>query len=169
MKKIIKLLNAIQESMMWLAGLMIVVMSFTTFANVVLRYFFSSPISWAFDLSGWLTGLSVFLVGGYVLKHKEHIAVDILSKNYGRKQKVFVNGLMYVLIILTATVLVYIGAKQVIKQYSHGSVANTGLNIAIWIKWLMVPVGGVLLMLQAFVSAYLEFNQVIETSNNQEQ
>src|SRR5512138_3314067 len=58
------------------AGSLMLVMTLTTCANVILRYAFSSPLMWAEELSRysfiWLT----FMGAALASKHKRHIAID---------------------------------------------------------------------------------------------
>ena len=46
--------------------------------EVVMRYFFSAPTNWAVDLSEYALFWAVFLASPWVLRHDEHIKIDIL-------------------------------------------------------------------------------------------
>ena len=59
-----------------LSGTFMVLMSLTTFANVVARYFFNSPIQWAEEFSRYAFIWVVFMGAVVCTKHKRHIGID---------------------------------------------------------------------------------------------
>ncbi len=61
-----------------IAGFFMVLMSVTTFANVMARYFFNSPIQWAEELSRYSFIWVVFLGAVICTKRKRHITIDFL-------------------------------------------------------------------------------------------
>jgi len=56
------------------AGVFMVLMSVTTFANVLARYFFNSPIQWAEELARYSFIWVVFAGAVVCTKRKRHIA-----------------------------------------------------------------------------------------------
>ena len=58
------------------AGLFMVLMSFATFANVVSRYVFNSPIQWAEEFARYAFIWVVFAGAVVCTKRKRHIAID---------------------------------------------------------------------------------------------
>jgi len=96
--------------------------------------------------------LSAFLAGGYALLKKAHIRVDIFYQKFSPRVQGGLDALTSVFLFLIVLILVWKGGERTLHNLNIGAVANTGLNIYIWIKWLMVPLGGVLLGLQAIVN-----------------
>jgi TRAP-type mannitol/chloroaromatic compound transport system permease small subunit len=52
-----------------------------------LRYVFSSPTIWAWDVNSQLFMGATILGGGYVLLHDTHVRVDVLYSRVSRKKK----------------------------------------------------------------------------------
>ncbi len=138
--------------MFWVTGFMIVFLSFLVFYDVIARYFFSSPSRWGFDLSTWLTGMAAFLAGGYVLFLNEHVRVDIFYSEFSDRVKSIIDIFTAVFIFLIVIALVWTGGARVLSYYESGAISSTGLSVYLWVKWLMLPVGGLLLGLQALVN-----------------
>jgi TRAP-type C4-dicarboxylate transport system permease small subunit len=63
------------------AGTFMVLMSVTTFANVLARYFFNSPIQWAEELARYSFIWVVFMGAVVCTKRKRHIAIDFLLQS----------------------------------------------------------------------------------------
>lgn len=152
MQKVLKAVIKINNSMMWIVGILLTVMAVLLFYAVIMRYFFQKPPVWSYDLTGWFTGLAAFLAGGYALLHDAHVRVDIFYEKFSKRMKSLANILTAFLILLIVIVLVWKGTQQVIMNYQMNTVSTTGLNIYVWIKWSMVPIGGLLLGIQAIVN-----------------
>ena len=152
MKTIIRVINKINQSMMWIVGTLLLIMGVLLTYAVVMRYFFNSPPIWSYDLTGWFTGMAAFLGGGYALLQGSHVRVDIFYEKFSLKIRSLINIASSLFILLIVTVFIWNGIDQVFNNYQSGAIANTGLNIYIWIKWLMVPIGSLMLGLQAIVN-----------------
>lgn len=152
MKIFIKIVNTINKSMMWMVGSLILFMGLALFYAVIMRYFFDRPQTWSFDLVGWFTGMAAFLGGGYALLKGAHVRVDIFYEKMPLRIRSITDAVTSVFLFLIVIVLVWKGWEQAGHNYTLGAVADTGLNIHLWVKWVMVPIGGLLLGLQALVN-----------------
>ncbi len=152
MKIVFRLVKGINQAMFYVVGAAIVTLSLFVFYDVIARYFFSRPTNFGFDLSIWLTGFAAFLSGGYCLLHKEHIRVDIFYAKLSPRAKSLVDIFTGILLLLIVIALVWFGGARVWQLYQMGSVASTGFNIPLWIKWSIVPLGGILLGLQGIIN-----------------
>lgn len=165
MRGFISLIYRINDFFKWFIGCIIVLLGFLIFYTVVMRYIFSNPPIWSFDLSGWLTGMIVFLGGGYALLSDSHVKVDLFYDKFSPKLKSSTDILTYLVVIALATIFFWKGMDQVISNFHSGTVAMSGLNIYIWIKWSIVPLGSLLLGMQAFVQM---IERIYFLKNNEE-
>lgn len=146
-----KIMGAVNRALFWVMGILLIFMSLMLFYDVIARYFFSAQTSFGYDLNLWLTIVLAFLGGGYALQTKEHIVVDAAYAHFPSRMKAAVNIVSGVAILFLSYVLIKYGMMQVMTYYSRGSVAMSGFNIPIWIKWSIVPIGGVFLGLQGIL------------------
>ncbi len=161
MKLFMKSVNNINKSMMWVVGVTILFMGLALFYAVVMRYFFNTPQSWAFDLLGWLTGISALLSGGYATLQRAHVRVDIFYDKFSDRKKSVIDILTSFLWIIMSIILMWKGWEQVAHYYNLQVIASSGLKVYLWIKWLMVPIGGVLLFLQGIVDLINDISTVL--------
>jgi TRAP-type C4-dicarboxylate transport system permease small subunit len=61
----------------WLAWLYLVAVAITAY-EVVMRYLFNSPTTWAFELTVLLCAIGYLFGGGYVTEQKAHISISVL-------------------------------------------------------------------------------------------
>lgn len=161
MSKMMRFVTQINRAMLYVTGLMVLLLTFFIFYDILMRYFFASPTRYGFDLSTWLTATIGFLSGGYGLLKNDHIRVDLFYANFSERTKSIVDILAGLCIFIMVIVLIRYGGGHVLHLYQTGSIASTGFNIALWIKWLIVPVGGILLGLQAMVNLINDISVLI--------
>ncbi|WP_085993057.1 TRAP transporter small permease subunit [Oceanobacillus senegalensis] len=162
MKTTIRIINKINESMMWVVGAIVLIMGILLTYSVVMRYFFNNPPVWSFDLTGWFTGIAAFLGGGYALLYGAHVRVDIFYEKFPLKIQSVINIFSSIFVFLIVIVFIWKGMEQVINNYQTGAIASTGLSIYLWIKWVMMPIGGILLGLQAIANLIKDIYRIIK-------
>jgi len=123
-----------------LSGVFMVLMSLTTFANVVARYLFSSPIQWAEEFSRYAFIWVVFLGAVVCTKQKRHIGIDSLVKVLPSHIQPWVN---------LAADLFTLGIMAIIVWYgwilTRGATQITAtLKLPQYVIYMVVPASGAL-------------------------
>jgi TRAP-type transport system small permease protein len=93
------------------AGAFMVLMSLTTFANVLARYFFNSPIQWAEELARYAFIWVVFAGAVVCTKRKRHITIDILAQTLPARASAWLHLLADLCTLGIALVIAYYGWK----------------------------------------------------------
>ncbi len=170
-----KATRKLNKFLFWAMSAILIFMSLMLFTDVIARYIIRRQTSFGYDLNLWLTIVLAFLGGGYAIQTKEHIVVDVVYAKMKPKLKAIVNVAAGILALILAFVLIFIGIQQVIIYFQRNSIAMSGFNIHIWIKWLIVPIGGILLALQAvlyeieniyFLLKGRELQELVDEYNN---
>jgi TRAP-type mannitol/chloroaromatic compound transport system permease small subunit len=68
--------------------------------EVISRYVFNAPTSWAFEVSYMLMGSSLMLAIAFCSQLRRHIRVDFLYDNVSVKMKALIDGAGYVFLLL---------------------------------------------------------------------
>jgi TRAP-type transport system small permease protein len=123
-----------------LSGVFMVLMSLTTFANVVARYLFNSPIQWAEEFSRYAFIWVVFLGAVVCTKQKRHIGIDSLVKVLPSHIQPWVN---------LAADLFTLGIMAIIVWYgwilTRGATQITAtLKLPQYVIYMVVPASGAL-------------------------
>lgn len=149
--RIFDVISAINKSLVWIIGTLVLLMSLLLTVDVLLRYIFSAPTSWAFDLATWGTGIIAFSLGGYTLMIGQHVRVDLFFEKFSLRTKSIIDLIGALFLFLMAIALIWLGFGYVIHYYEIGATSTGGLTMPLWIKWLIVPIGGILIALQGLV------------------
>lgn len=161
MRAVIRAVNQLNDSMLYIAGAMIVIMSLSMFLDIAMRYLFTQPMEWSFDLVRWLSGYSAMLAGAYALLHNTHVRIDMYYERFSLRTKSIVNAITSIFLLAMVYLFITKGIAQIVHFYKLDAVEQTGLNIHVWIKWTMIPIGGILLGLQALAHLYCDIYAAI--------
>ncbi len=121
--------------------------SLLLFVNVVLRYWFLAPISWAEELTLYMMAWIVFVGSSVAIRTRGHIAIDLLPlalSPAGRHR----------LAIFTAVVMpmffaafFYYSGQHTLRVRTTGQVTPV-MQAPMWLAYLAMPVGSALMFLR---------------------
>ena len=123
-----------------LSGTFMVLMFLATFANVVARYFFNSPIQWAEEFSRYSFIWVVFLGAVVCTKHKRHIGIDSVVKALSSHVQPWVNLAADLFTLALMVIIIWYGG---ILTWRATQITAT-LNVPQYVVYVVVPASGVL-------------------------
>jgi TRAP-type C4-dicarboxylate transport system permease small subunit len=127
------------------AGLFMVLMSLCTFANVVARYGFNSPIQCAEEFSRYAFIWVVFMGAAVCTKRGRHIAIDSLVQALPAPVQSCLHLLVDLCTLGLMAVIVYYGG--ILTAAATQTTAT--LKIPQYVVYLVVPVSAALIFLHA--------------------
>jgi TRAP-type mannitol/chloroaromatic compound transport system permease small subunit len=77
-RRLVGLIELASKACGAIAAILVVVLVVLMLYDVVLRYAFSAPTIWAYEVSTWAMGASFVLAIGYALATDSHVRVDLL-------------------------------------------------------------------------------------------
>ena len=80
---VIRAIDGLNEIVGRIVSVVAVVFAAIIIYDVVMRYAFNEPTRWAFDVSKQLYGFYFILLGGYALRHRAHVNVDLVTEKLG--------------------------------------------------------------------------------------
>ncbi|MET4103770.1 TRAP-type mannitol/chloroaromatic compound transport system permease small subunit [Roseovarius sp. MBR-78] len=117
--------------------------------EVIARYSFRLPSSWAPELATMLFG-PFFLFGGpYLLHLGGHVAVDIVSERATGWLKRLLAFVAALLALVFGAILLWFSLPLALQSYSYGETTYSAWNPVIWPVKAVLPLAALLLILQA--------------------
>src|SRR5699024_5421978 len=96
---IIKIFSkTIERIQYWITISIIAFLTTIVFVQVVLRYFFNSPLPWVQEVSSGLLIWLTFMGAGVLTKRKGHLRVDIVVNKFNYFWKKIIEKCIYILI-----------------------------------------------------------------------
>ena len=156
MKRIVRIIELLSEYSGKIAYYLIIPLTIVVFYTVIMRRFFGSYPEWGFEVTIFLFGIMILLIVADTLRTKGHISVDIIQSYVSGSAAQILNIFISLVIIGVALLLFLKGIDLSIEStmIQERSAHQTSFNPSIWwFKWF-IPIGALLLFLQALVELF---------------
>jgi len=107
---LIRGISAISEFAGKAAAWLILPLAFSIGYEVLARYLFSAPTTWAFDTSLMMYGAYFMLASAYTLSRNSHVRGDIFYRKWSDRTQAIIDLTLYILVFFPAMLaLVWVG------------------------------------------------------------
>jgi TRAP-type mannitol/chloroaromatic compound transport system permease small subunit len=118
--------------------------------EIFVRYAFTAPTMWAYDISRMLYGALFMLGAGYGLSKGVHIRADFIYRNWSAKAQGMVDGILYVLFYFPGLIVFLWMSTEF--AYESWIRAERGMDTA-WMPYVspiktVLPIGVLFLLIQ---------------------
>jgi TRAP-type mannitol/chloroaromatic compound transport system permease small subunit len=148
MKTVLTVIDSISDWTGKISSFLIVIITGVILFEVIARYIFNAPTTWAFEISLSLYGIYVALLGAYVLVTGGHVNVDILYARLSPRTKAGVSLFSWLVFFLWCGALVWTGWIRGWESLLIGERESTAFGCPIYPVKLSLAVGGSFLFLQ---------------------
>lgn len=138
----------------WVSFLNLVIMAAVVW-EVFCRYLLRSPTTWAMEMNQYFLAALALLAGGYALLDDRHVRVDMVYRRLSPKGRAWVEVLSGILVLALCTVLVWHGSEFALDALRKGKRSMSMLELPLFPSMALVPLGGVLLGLQAWARMFM--------------
>jgi TRAP-type mannitol/chloroaromatic compound transport system permease small subunit len=124
--------------------------------EVIVRYLFSAPTSWAFDLSYIMYGTLFMMGGAYTLSRDAHVRGDFIYRLWPPRRQAAVELVLYFLFFFPGvTALIFSGAKYAERSWRYLEVSiNSPAGIPVYQFKSVIVAAGILLFLQGVAQVF---------------
>lgn len=149
MKAIAVFFDSVSEYAGRATSLIIFALLFVVLYEVVARKIFNAPTVWAFDLS-YMLYASMFLLGGaYTLKHRQHVAIDIITTMFSRKTQAIISLFAYSFFFFPfVLVFIYVTGNFALQAWSNLETSQSPWGQPLYHFKTLMPLGFILLLFQ---------------------
>lgn len=129
---------------------MIVVLTLSITYEVVVRYAFRAPTTWAFDISYISYGALFLMAGAYALVRNGHVRADVFYRFWRPRTQAMMDLILYIIFFLPGvSALIYSGWTYAERSVAFKEVSIfSPAGIPIYPLKVLIPVTGVFLLLQ---------------------
>jgi TRAP-type C4-dicarboxylate transport system permease small subunit len=120
--------------------------------GVVMRYVFNSPPTWVDDSVSFLLVGTVMLAAPATLRRGGHISVDMLTERLRGGPRRIAEAWSTLAVGLVCAILIANGWETAMSSRELGILTSGNVEIPIWQLQLLLPVGGVLMLLVSIES-----------------
>lgn len=147
--------NRIEEFFLVLTmAIMVLIMFF----QATSRFFIGNSLSWGAELAQYLHIWQIWIGASLAIRLKAHINVDVFLKIFPSVvQKIF-NVLAILCWFAFSAFLAIEGSKYVMTVLESGQ-TSPSLQVPMWIPYLAIPLGGLLMVIRLIQQLYFIFVQ----------
>ena len=150
--RILKVVGALEKIASSIAAAFMFAIMMIVFSDVIMRYAFNKPFSWAYDLISLYIMAGVFFLSlSSTYAANGHISVDILLPRFSaaiQRLCIIISNLVGLAIFIPIT---WLGYQRALENFSSGDVMAGAIPWPTWASAGMVPIGAGILALRLAV------------------
>jgi TRAP-type mannitol/chloroaromatic compound transport system permease small subunit len=131
-------------------GWLILVLTLGTTYEVIVRYIFRAPTTWAFDFSYITYGALFLMAGAYTLSRNGHVRADVIYRLWPQRTQAMIDLALYLIFFFPAVLAwIYAGWKfaEMSVQFREVSIFSPA-GVPVFPLKSLIPLTGVMLFLQ---------------------
>lgn len=148
-EKVYRWVDRVNETVGSLTSWLVYPMALLVAFEVVMRYVFSKPTIWSWDINVQLLAAMGSLGGGYTLLHGGHVAVDVFAKKLPLRGQFVLNSITDVLSVACLALITWFLAVSAVDSVAHLERSVTVFREPIYPLRVVVAIGSALFLLQA--------------------
>ena len=161
MKRFLHVIDQISDwsgkTFSWLLFITMLIIGF----EIIMRIF-GNPQIWVFDITLFTAG-TVYVVGGaYTLLKDRHVKMDVLYSRLSPRTQSLLDLITFPGFVVFCGILLWQGGVRGWESFLMGETLYTGFRPIVWPVRLMIPLGGLLILLQGLAKFIRDFYMVIK-------
>lgn len=146
-------IDALSDLFGRLAAVLFVLIGVMITYEVVMRYAFFAPTSWAEEMSRFFQIWAVYIAAAYVLRHRHLIVITVIVDRLPRWGRLASELFALAWIAIFSGVALWYGIVTVAESIAIGRNTSTMLAVPQWMTEIAIPIGFGLLLLQTGLEA----------------
>ncbi len=132
------------------------------FYEVIARYVFNAPTSWAFDVGVLLFAIYVVMTGGYALCHNAHVNADIFYSRWPLRVRAIVDIITFIFILGFCMAIIWKGCNLMVMSIKiRESFSTSAVGLPLYPIKIALVIGSSMVLLQAVVKLVRDIVTVI--------
>lgn len=119
--------------------------------EVIVRYVFLAPTTWAEEISEFFQIWATYLAAAYVLKHNDLIRITFLLDRAGPGLRRLLEAVSLLAIAVFCLVAIWYGMDILLESIEQHRYTATILGVPKWATESAIPLGAFMLLMQALV------------------
>jgi len=136
------------EFLTYIAGIIILAITFSVSGTAVVRYLGFRPPDWTFQFAEYALLWFTFLAAAWLLREGGHISIDTVVTRFRPKTRRKVEIIDDILGFIVSVVIFWFGTLHTIDLFQRGIMEVKGTTVPKFPIFLIIPIGGLALSIQ---------------------
>ncbi|MBX6366805.1 MAG: TRAP transporter small permease [Rhodospirillales bacterium] len=147
-----RVIEPVDRVLVALSAVTLIAIMLIVTTDVALRYVFSRPLIWAYDVIGlYLMAAVFFLALPHSLRHHVHICVDVIVHVIPRRVRHAFESIGYAATTVLLATLVWLTAERLVTAYVNDELVDSAVSLPAWIAQVPVAAGLAVLTVHCFL------------------
>jgi C4-dicarboxylate transporter DctQ subunit len=142
------------NSSAYVASLLILIAWVIVCSEIVMRYFFKNPLTWAVEFTEYIMLYATFLGSAWLLRAEEHVNINLVFEKLNPRTQAIISFVTSILGMIACSIIVWYGAESTLTHYRDGMRTFTAMILLKWPFIIIIPFGSFLLAVQFARRAY---------------
>jgi len=164
MKRVIRIVDNINEWVGRVVSLWVVVLIVIILFEITMRHVFNSPTIWVHETSIYVFGTMWIICGGYSALKERMVNMDAIYSRFSQRTKSIIDICTFVFALLFCVVLIWKSGDTALDSIKFNEMSETAWRVPYWPIRTMLPVGGILLLIQ-IISKFVKDIYIVRGRN----
>ena len=161
MSSITGAIDALNEKVGFYASYLVLPLLAIVGWEVLMRYAFNAPTSWAFEMTVFLYGVNYSLTLGYAHKNDTHVAIDVFEARLAPRPRAILRIIANLVIFIpTIGLLAWYSCDLAAISWEQRELASSSWAPAIYPYKTLMAIGFVLFFLQGIAKLLKDFRSL---------
>lgn len=161
MSSIARAIDALNEKVGFYASYLVLPLLAVVGWEVLMRYAFNAPTSWAFEMTVFIYGVHYSLTLGYAHKHDTHVAIDVFESRLAPRPRAILRIIANLVLFLpTIGLLAWYSCDLAAISWREWELASSSWAPAIYPYKTLMAIGFVLFFLQGISKLIIDIRSL---------
>lgn len=151
-----RIFERVLDGFSFLSGSVLIFMSISINIEVIMRYCFNRPTSWAVDFNGYALIYMTFLSAAWVLKKDGHVKIEILLDYLPKKVQRILNVITSAIGASLSAIFTWYSLQIMLEALRQKEMFVESVIVPRWPILMVMPIGAFLLVLQFIRRGWLQ-------------
>lgn len=150
-----RLFNSIDRLNHWVGtawALTVILITAAVVYEVVVRTVFGQPTVWSNEVTIYVSACAYLVAGGYAMLYRQHVRIDVLYLTASPANQRRLDVAAFIFFVGYCLTLIVVGGELALTSFGQSETTGTPWNPPIWPVKAMIPISGLLLLLQGTVN-----------------
>jgi len=150
------IITKISKKIALFGGAILFFAAIITTYDVLCRFIFNSPTSWALELAQYSLLYAVFLGGAYAFWEDSYTRVEVIKNLLPKRLQRALYIVGDIITIVLFVMLAWHSGKLTILCFTKGWAEPTPLRVPMWIPLIIIPIGCIAIAVQNIVILFIK-------------
>ena len=152
LKRVLGIIDNFSEWVAKILSPLVIVMTLIMMCEITLRYVFNKPTLWAHETTSMIFGAYFMLGGGYCLRYRGHVNMDIIINRLPPREKAILGVVGYSLFFIFCVVLLWEGGEMALKSLRVQEHTTSVWGPPWYPVKMTIPIGAFMILLQGLAN-----------------